>query len=174
MLRLMLLRHAKSDWPDGVADHERPLARRGQEAAPTVGSYMAAEQLVPDLAVVSTARRTRQTWDLAAAAFREDVPDRFEGRIYEASPEAILAVIHATPDAVRTLLVVGHNPGFEELAGRLVGHGDRYAFARMLQKFPTAALAVIDFAVERWDAVADRGGRLDRFITPRMIGGVEE
>jgi phosphohistidine phosphatase len=170
----MLLRHAKSDWPDGVADHERPLARRGREAAPVVGSYMAAEQLVPDLAIVSTARRTRLTWDLAAAAFREEIPVRFEERIYEARPEDILSVIQATPDTVRTLVVVGHNPGFEELAGRLVGHGDRYAFARMLQKFPTAALAVIDFAVESWNALADRGGRLDRFITPRMIGGVED
>jgi phosphohistidine phosphatase len=174
MFRLMLLRHAKSDWPDGVADHERPLGRRGTEAAPAMGAYMATEQLIPDLVVVSSARRTRETWELAGAAFREELPTRFEPRIYDASPEDLLGVVHETPNDVRTLLLVGHNPGFEELAGRLVGHGDRYAFARMLQKFPTAALAVIDFTVAGWADVVDRAGRLDRFVTPRMIGGIDE
>lgn len=174
MLRLMLLRHAKSDWPEGLADHERPLAKRGREAAPAMGSYMAGEQLIPDRAIVSTAKRTRETWAAASAPFREEIPASFDARIYEASPEDILAAIAETDAAVKTLLVVGHNPGFEEVAGRLVGHGDRYAFARMLQKFPTAGLAVIDFAVDRWDQIGDRSGRLDRFVTPRTLGGVDD
>ncbi|MBB6166468.1 SixA phosphatase family protein [Chelatococcus composti] len=174
MLRLMLLRHAKSAWPAGMADHERPLAPRGREAAPLMGRYLAGEHLVPDLAIVSTARRTQETWDLVAAAFAEVVAKRDEQRIYEAKTDAILAVVRETGPDVRTLLVVGHNPGFADLAVRLVGHGDRYAFAHLRQKFPTAALAVIDFAIDSWADVAEQGGRLDRFITPKMIGGEDE
>lgn len=170
----MLLRHAKSDWPDGVSDHERPLGKRGEAAAPRMGEYLAGEHLVPDLAVVSTARRARETWALVAPQLRHEVPVRSEAAIYEAAPDHILDVVRATPDEVKCLIIVGHNPGFEELAVRLVGHGDRFAFARMLQKFPTAGLAVIDFAVDSWAEVDDRGGRLDRFVTPRMIGGQDD
>ena len=71
---------------------------------------------------------------------------------------------------MKTLLMIGHNPGFEELAQRLTGHGDRYAAARMSQKYPTCGLAVLDFAVEDWRDVAGRGGRLDRFVTPASLG----
>ena len=173
MRRLILLRHAKSDWPPGLADLDRPLDARGSEAAPRMARYMADEGLLPDLALVSPARRTRQTWDLVGPALG-DVPMRTEARIYEAPAERLLEVVRETGEEVRGLLLVGHNPGFEELAARLVGHGDRYAFARMREKFPTAALAVIDFAVEDWADIAIRGGRLDRFITPKALGGVDE
>ncbi|MBM3083427.1 histidine phosphatase family protein [Chelatococcus daeguensis] len=174
MLRLMLLRHAKSAWPAGAADHERPLAPRGREAAPLMGRYLAGEHLVPDLAIVSTSKRTQETWALVAPAFAEEVPKRDERRIYEAKTDAILAAIRSTGPDVRTLLVIGHNPGFADLATRLVGHGDRYAFARLRQKYPTAGLAVIDFDVASWADVAEHGGRLDRFVTPKMIGGEDE
>ncbi len=173
MRRLMLLRHAKSDWPDGMADLDRPLAPRGREAAPRMGAYLAEEGLLPDLALVSPARRTQETFDLVAPHLGG--PDsRTEPRIYEAPAERLLEVVRETPGAVRTLLLVGHNPGSEDLARRLVGHGDRYAFARLNQKYPTAGLAVIDFAVEEWSEVAPRGGRLDRFVTPKTIGAGED
>ena len=93
-----------------------------------------------------------------------------EPRIYEAKPERLLQVVHDTEANVRTLLMIGHNPGFEELAAKLTGHGDRYAAARMAQKYPTCGLAVLDFAVEDWRDVAPRGGRLDRFVTPASLG----
>lgn len=172
MLRLMLLRHAKSGWPDGVADVDRPLARRGQEAAPRMGAYMAAEGLLPDLVLVSPARRARETLDLVARALGP-VETRSEPRIYEASAERLLQVVREAGTA-RGLLMVGHNPGFEDLARRLAGHGDRYAFARLAQKYPTAGLAVIDFAAEAWAEVAERSGRLDRFVTPAALGGIDE
>ncbi len=174
MRRLMLLRHAKSDWPDGVSDHERPLARRGRDAAPRMAAYMAAEHLLPDYAVVSTARRARETWGLMAEILREDVPVVSEPRVYEGKVDPLLAVIRETEPRVRTLLMVGHNPGFEDLARALVGHGDRYAYARLDTKYPTAGLAVIDFDVDDWSKVALRAGRLDRFVTPRMVGGEED
>src|SRR5689334_20311557 len=114
MRRLMLLRHAKSAWPDGVEDHERPLAERGRVAAPLMGRYMAEHGLLPDFAIVSTARRAQETWALVAPALGRDTAQRDEARIYEARSEAILEVIRETAAGVRTLLVVGHNPGFQD------------------------------------------------------------
>jgi phosphohistidine phosphatase len=168
MLRLMLLRHAKSAWPEGVDDHERPLAGRGKAAAPVMGRYMAAQGLVPDLAVVSTARRAQETWALASAAFAQEIKRRDEKRIYEASAQTILGVIRKTPARVKTLLLVGHNPGFEELAQMLAHDGEPDAIALIRKKYPTGALAVIDFEVERWNEVAAGEGKLERFVTPKI------
>ncbi len=173
MRRLMLLRHGKSDWPDGVGDADRPLAVRGREAVPMIAAHMAEEQLLPDLALVSPARRARETWELIGTALG-DVPQRSEPRLYEASPEHLLAVIREVEPRVRGLLVVGHNPGFEDLCRLLIGPGDRYAFARVGRRYPTAGLAVLDFAVENWREVKPGSGRLDRFVTPKSLGRDED
>ena len=173
MRRLMLLRHAKAAPPDGMADIDRPLAERGRQALPRVAAHLADEQLFPDLALVSTARRARETWEVVAPRLGE-VPARFEPRIYEAPVDRLLKVVREVGPEVRTLLMVGHNPGFEDLAKLLIGHGDRYAFARMAQRYPTAGLAVLDFAAEDWRAVAPGTGRLDRFVTPKSLGQDED
>lgn len=170
MRRLMLLRHAKSNRPEGVADRERPLATRGREAAPAIGRYLADELLLPDLVLISPARRTLETWELVAPMLPEKPGTHVEPRIYEARTERLLHVVQEVEAQVRTLLMVGHNPGFEDLATLLIGHGDRYAAARMSQKFPTCGLAVLDFAIEDWRDLAPRGGRLDRFVTPASLG----
>jgi phosphohistidine phosphatase len=169
MLRLILFRHAKSAYPAGLEDHERPLAERGRKAAPAIGRYMAGQGLVPDLAVVSTARRAEETWALAAEALGKDVPRRNEARIYEAGTAAILGVIRQTEPRVGALLLVGHNPGFQDLALELIGDGDMDGLARLRTKFSTAGLAVIDFDAERWSEVSAGGGRLERFVTPKSI-----
>jgi len=170
MRRLILLRHAKSNWPEGVADRERPLAIRGREAAPVMGRYLADELLLPDLVLVSPARRTQETWQLVAPMLPEKPPVQIEPRIYEAEMKRLLSVVQETEPQVQTLLMIGHNPGFEELAALLTDHGDRYAAARLSQKYPTCGLAVVDFTVEDWRDVAARGGRLDRFVTPASLG----
>lgn len=170
MRRLMLLRHAKSNWPAGVADRDRPLAARGREAAPLMGGYLAEELLLPDLVLISPARRTVETWELVAPMLPEKPATQYEPRIYEARTSALLDVVQETAPVVKTLLMIGHNPGFEDLAQSLTGHGDRYAAARMSQKYPTCGLAVLDFAIEDWRDVAERGGRLDRFVTPASLG----
>jgi phosphohistidine phosphatase len=165
MLRLIIFRHAKA-VPHGAApDFDRALAPRGLAAAAEMGRMLASEQIIPDLALVSPALRTTQTWEHAAPAF-PGVPVKHEKRIYEASAGALLALVNAAPDDVKTLVLVGHNPGMSDLARQLVGHGDRYAFARMKTKFVTAGVAVIDFHVEHWTDVTPGGGRLDRFVTP--------
>jgi len=169
--RLLLLRHAKSAWPDKVEDRERPLAKRGQEAAPRMGDYLAKNWLHPDLVLVSSAKRTRQTWALVRKALLPAIADRFVDEIYEAPASTLLQVIHTVEPSFETIMLVGHNPGMEDLAQELIGEGDEAGRAAMREKFPTAALAVIDFKVSRWDLVAAGSGRLERFVTPRMLAG---
>lgn len=177
MRRLLLLRHAKSAWPAGVEDRDRPLNGRGRESAPVLAAYMVAEGLLPDFALISVAVRTRATFALMEPAFVEKAspcPSRVEERLYLAAPGTLLAAIRETPATVRTLMLIGHNPGLHDLAVGLVGHGDRYAFANLKEKMPTAALTVLDFAVEDWKEVAMKGGRLDRYVTPKTLGGIDE
>jgi phosphohistidine phosphatase len=172
MRRLMLLRHVKSDWSlPGQTDHERELAGRGRKAAPLMGRYMAEHALIPDHAIVSTATRTRETWRLVADMLPRIPPVDFEDRIYEASPRDILAAIADAPASARSLLVVGHNPGFHDTANLLVGSGDKRMLKNLSEKFPTGALAVIDLDIDDWSAIRPGSGRLANFITPRAIGG---
>jgi phosphohistidine phosphatase len=173
MRRLLLLRHAKSARPEGVRDFDRPLSKRGREAAPRIGAYLADEQLVPDLALVSPARRARETWDLVKRRLG-GVSERFEPRIYEATTEELLAIVRGTASEIGALLMVGHNPGFEELAKRLAGSGERDAQKRLAQKYPTAALAVIDLTIEDWGDAAPCSGHLQRFVIPRALGVQED
>jgi phosphohistidine phosphatase len=163
----MLLRHMKSAWPRGVEDHERPLAKRGLRAGMAMGNYMARNSLMPDLAVVSTARRAWETWDLVRPAFPEQVPGLDERRIYEAPSGAILDVIRETAAETRTLLLVGHNPGLRDLALYLTGTADAGDLARLRKKYPTGGLAVIDFDIGSWKKLGAGSGRLERFVTPK-------
>src|SRR3954447_7729029 len=168
MRRLMLLRHAKSARPEGVRDFDRPLAPRGLKAAARVGAYLADEQLVPDFAYVSPARRARKTWDLVRPHLG-DVSERSEPRLYEAAADQLLAIVREIGREIGTLLIIGHNPGLEDLARLLVRSGKRDARVQLKQKYPTAALAVIDCTIESWRETAPQSGRLARFITPRSL-----
>jgi phosphohistidine phosphatase len=175
MLRLLLFRHAKTAREAGGGDHDRPLTTRGEEDSKRIGSYLKDEQLLVDLAIASDSRRTRQTLDLALKAADQHPKTRLDRAVYLAEPHTLLDVIRRTPADVHTLLMIGHNPGMADLATLLTGFGDRYAFARMNTKFPTAALAVLDFPVERWEEVAEHSGRLDRFVTPATLDpGVDD
>jgi phosphohistidine phosphatase len=170
MRRLMLLRHAKSDWSrPGLSDHDRPLNPRGREAAPKVGAYMAHHALLPDLIIASTAARVRETLDLALAAFKRAPKVKSDARLYEAGAGALLKVLQATPSDVQSLLLVGHNPGLAELATLLVATGKTEARARLADKFPTGALAVIDVPLDDWGQLHPGSGRLDRFVVPRAL-----
>lgn len=174
MRRLMLLRHAKSSWDDeGARDYDRPLASRGREAVPLVGAYMRREKLLPDKVILSGSRRTRETWALVAAALPlvEDV--QVDDRLYEATPPAIIAVIHECLEGAPRLLLIGHNPGFQSLA-RSLARSDRTKARHALDdKFPTAALCVLDFPFEDWADVFADTGTIERFVTPRSIGAMD-
>ena len=175
MLRLMLLRHAKALPQKAGADHARALAPRGLSDAATLARALGGEPLIPDRIAVSDARRTVETLRAMQAAWPGHglsgaLIDTDAG-LYHATSSSLLTAVRHTPPGVKTLMLIGHNPGIAELALSLAGYGDRYALARMMQKFPTCALAVLDFDMETWKEMAIRKGRLDRFVTPADFGG---
>jgi phosphohistidine phosphatase len=156
-----------------MEDFERPLARRGREAARRMGAYLVDEDLRPDLALVSPARRTQETWHLLKESLGH-VPARSEPRIYEAPPDRLLAVVNGVEPDVGSLLMVGHNPGLEELLHLLIPLQERYDHAGAMPKYPTAGLAVVDVRAMDWDGLSPRSGRLDRFVTPKSLGFGED
>ena len=132
---LVLLRHAKSDWDGEEPDRERPLARRGVREAPEAGRWLARHLPAVDLAVVSPATRAHETWDLVSAELGPAVPHRVDDRIYAASVGDLLEVVRDLPERASVVLLVGHNPGLEELASGLTGR---------IVPMPTSAIAVLE------------------------------
>ncbi|HEY8259815.1 MAG TPA: histidine phosphatase family protein [Methylosinus sp.] len=171
MRRLILLRHAKADAHSAGGDRQRPLTKRGEEDARRVGRYLAEEGLVPDLAVSSDARRAKRTLDLALEAFPREVSHRLDDAIYLADPDRLLDLLRETPAETATLLAIGHNPGFADLASALATDGSPDALSRLRSKYPTAALAVLDLEADDWSAVGAGGARLERFVTPGDLRG---
>ena len=169
MRRLMLLRHAKTERAGpGERDRDRRLTKRGHADAPAVATYMAHNDLVPDLALVSPARRTQETWDLVSAVF-EKTPRRSNAdRIYNASTHDLATLIRETRGAP-SLLVIGHNPGLHDLSLQLIASGDAKMRTRLLENLPTSGLAVIDLPFDNWSQVCPQSGRLVHFMTPRLI-----
>ncbi|MER6346413.1 SixA phosphatase family protein [Streptomyces sp. NPDC001595] len=165
--RLVVLRHAKSAWPPGVPDHERPLAPRGRRDAPAAGQALAVADCLPDLALCSTALRARQTWELVSGQWGTPPPVRHDPRLYAADAPELLAVVHETPPEVRILLVTGHNPGLEELILTLAGDGLDDTLERVRAKFPTSALAVLAWHGPDWRALRAGTALLTWVTVPR-------
>jgi len=165
MRTLQLLRHAKSDWGDSAADdHERVLAPRGERAASLVGVHLA-QGAAPELVLCSTARRAVQTWERAAAQLPSPPRVELDAALYLASPDEILARVRRVDDSVRSVLVVGHDPGFQALAVKLAGGAGTEGAAR-IGKFATAALATFAFRRGGWSALDVRSGALTDFLRP--------
>jgi phosphohistidine phosphatase len=157
MRRLVLVRHAKAVEDDIAGDHARALSPRGIADAEGLGAWLVAQPWRIDLALCSTATRTRQTLERLGAA----IPTILSDRLYLATPGEMLAQIQATDAAVETLLMVGHNPGTHVLLGLLAGHYPNPEDAdRVLLKFPTAGCAVLEFAAETWQAIRPEEGTL--------------
>lgn len=169
MRRLLLLRHAKTE-PHTADDHGRDLTPRGRSDATEMGRYLASSELVPDMALSSTSLRTRETWRLASEAFPQPVAALFDRALYQAGVSTILDLVRQTLPTVRSLLVIGHNPGIAELMGRVATSGDANGLIALCEKVPTSSLAVIDFDEDGWAEIGKRGGRLERFVTPRSLG----
>lgn len=172
--RLILLRHAKSAWPDDVPDHDRPLAPRGRRDAPAAGRWLRTSELVPDRVMCSTATRARETWRLAEEQIGAHPQTVFEDRAYGASVADLLDLARRTPAAVRTLLIVGHDPAMRGLTLELADDPSRdaeaEALARVRVKYPTAAIAVLSFS-GNWPEVGHGQARLTRFATPGDFAG---
>lgn len=163
VLTLVLLRHAKSDYPDGVADHDRPLAPRGVREAALAGDWIRANVGRVDAVLCSTATRTRET--LARTGIEADV--RFEDSLYDSRPGTVVDLVNVIGDDVATLLVVGHEPTTSSLALALAGPGSNQdARDRMTQKYPTSAIAVLT-TVHPWSGLELGGATLVDFHVPR-------
>jgi phosphohistidine phosphatase len=161
---LLLLRHAKSDYPSGVADHERPLAPRGEREAALAGDWLRAQAPAVDAVLCSTATRTRQT----LARTRIDAPVQYVDRLYDATPGAVIDEINRVDPAVETLLVIGHEPTMSSLSlGLATADGSNSAAAeRISTKFPTSAIAVLRTA-EPWDRLTLNSATLVGFHVAR-------
>jgi phosphohistidine phosphatase len=174
MRRLMLLRHAKTEQAEpGERDRDRKLMKRGRADAPVIGAYMAHHGLVPDLAMVSPTTRTKETWSLLAPCFAKPPSMITDDRIYNATVEKLIGAIREARKA-RTLLVIGHNPGLHDLAVQLIAAGDVEAHKRIKESLPTSGLVVIDLPLDDWSSIRPQSGRLERFVTPRLVGAATE
>ena len=177
MRQLLLLRHAKSSWDEKeVPDHERPLNPRGWRAAASMRETMETLGLAPDLVLVSSAVRTRQT--LQALEPWSDTPlVEVSERLYNATAAGLQGALHGVKETVRSVLVIAHNPGLHELAMQLVGaHAMTFANAdlrKLAEGYPSGALC--EFAVSGpWGMLGEGGGRLVRFVCPRDLPADEK
>lgn len=165
MKRLILTRHAKSSWDDPlVPDHDRPLNARGKAAAADLGQWLASRGYVPGEVLCSDALRTRKTWSGVAPALPGTPILELKPALYHAGPDVMLAVLrHAKAD---TVMMIGHNPGISEFAGRLVGRAPLHPD---FHRYPTGATLVADFATEDWAEVGFGQGSVVDFTVPREI-----
>ena len=170
MKRLYLLRHTKSSWKeDDLSDHERPLAPRGRRAAPPIGVYLRDHAILPDLVLASSARRTRETWELVSLMLPKPPKVVYEDKLYLANADELLVRLRQVDDEIDSVLIVGHNPAMQELAERLFGDGDSAGLAKLRGKFPTGGLALYQFDVDRWEELLPGIGRLTDFVVPRDL-----
>ena len=163
MRRLWLLRHAKSSWDEPeLADHDRPLAPRGRKAAMRIGAWAARHDVRPELVLCSTAARARATLDLVLAALGTPVV-QFEDGLYHAWDTDLLERLRAVPADVGGILMVGHNPGFENLVTLLAPPGS--------EAFPTGALAELRIGIDDWREIRPGCAELVQLVLPRGLPG---
>ena len=168
---ILLLRHAKSAWNTAhQSDHDRPLNDRGERAARTMADHMAAKTPRPGLILCSTAARTRQTLaPLVKTLGSPTPPISLEKQLYLASESDLLERLQSLPEAVETVLLIGHNEGIGQLAAALAGRGPREALQRLREKYPTGALAMLTLAQGSWSALAPGTCELLAFVRPRDL-----
>lgn len=170
MKTLTLLRHAKSGWDDTAArDVDRPLNPKGRRAAQTVGRHLRRESFAFDHIVASPALRVRQTLDEVASGYGRTLAPAWDRRIYLASAATLIEVVREFSDEVATALLVGHNPGLEDLVLLLVPDAVTDLRDVVEEKYPTASVAELTFPVDRWAEVAEGGATLARFVRPRDL-----
>lgn len=163
MKKLILMRHAKSDWSSaGTSDHDRPLNPRGQKAALAIGTWLKQQPIVPDQVLCSTATRCRQTWDSVAEGLGTTIKPAFDARLYLAEPATMARLLHAATGEI--VMMIAHNPGSADLAEALCQTPpDDMDFYR----YPTGAVTLIEFAIDHWSDL--KPGTCRAFTTPRRL-----
>jgi len=167
---LLLLRHAKSSWDDpALDDHARPLTTRGIEAARRIARYLADQHLRVDLVLCSSARRATQTLEELQPATEATAEVQITDELYGASSRAILQRLRPIDPTLSSVLVIGHNPGLEDLTSDLAGDGEVAAMNQLRAKFPTAALAVLDLGSTKWTDLGPGAAHLTALVVPRGL-----
>lgn len=175
MLRLFLLRHAKADFPLDVEDFDRPLAQKGKEGAFLIANYMLREKYRPALILVSAAKRTLETSEILHNVMCNPQVE-IQKQLYNACLKSLAVAVQMTKAKVESLMIIGHNPAIAELAVTLTDQNksNPAAMRHLSQGFPPAGLAVFDLKVASWADVQMGQGNLRQFITPKILGGVDE
>ncbi|NVJ98861.1 MAG: histidine phosphatase family protein [Alphaproteobacteria bacterium] len=169
MAMLMLLRHAKSDWGSGHRDHDRPLNQRGRAAAAKMGAFIAEERLIPDQIICSTAARARETLDVLLGEVSDHPPVTYEASLYGAAASTIMQLIAAQGPEIKALMLVGHNPGFEDCAMQLAAGDSSQDSQEIRRKYPTCGLAIFQSPEGSVADLTAHSAVLNRFMTPRLL-----
>jgi phosphohistidine phosphatase len=167
---LLLIRHAKTEPHVGRDDFQRRLTDRGRADARRVAAALAGRKMLPEVLVHSGAARAKETAEIFAAEWKRKVDLREEPGLYDASLASLLAITHALPDKRQRIGLVGHNPGLGELATALMGSGADDEMRRLAAKYPTGAVAALDFSARRWEEVERKSGMLALYLTPAELG----
>ena len=169
MVRLFVFRHAKSSWQDdSLDDFQRPLNPRGRKAAPAMGAFMQREGISPDLILCSAANRTRETLAHILSSLDGDIAIHGEEALYLASADSLLSRLKTVEPEKNRVMLIGHNPGLQDLVLLLAGSGSAEDLAQIRGKFPTASLAELTFR-KSWSELAPGSGKLVQFATPRAL-----
>lgn len=169
MHTLYLLRHAKSSWVDpSIADENRPLAPRGRRDAKRIAQHLVRLGIEPELVLCSSALRTRETLKLVRPALGPTATVSLEAGLYAASSAVLLERIRAVPEGVDSVMLIGHNPGLEELAVVLASDG--VELAQLEAKFPTAALATLTISTTPWSRLSGADASLAAYVVPKQLG----
>jgi phosphohistidine phosphatase len=167
MKRLYLLRHAKSSWKDtSVPDHDRPLAGRGRRAAKAIARHLRDQAIEPDLVLCSSARRARETLDRLEKALGASSV-QVEDELYAASATQLLDRVREVPDGVESVMLIGHNPGLQELALDLARPSP--TAGELAAKYPTAALAMLELGASSWRELDHGSAELVALVRPRDL-----
>ena len=169
MRRLFLVRHAKAELATGRVDYERKLTSRGRDDAKRVAKALAARRLLPDVLIHSGAARSKGTAEIFAAAWRAKIELQEGSWLYNASLTTLLDHTRALRHEHKCVGLVGHNPGLGELATALTGSGAKPEVQRLAAKYPTGAVAILDFSIKRWEEVERNSGRLALYLTPAEL-----
>ncbi len=174
MKTIYILRHAKSDWAGaGLKDHDRPLNERGREAAPKMGAYLKSKKYKPEVILCSSARRTMETCDLIRPFVGSKVNVEVDESLYLAEPRRLIERLRSLNDDIESAMLIGHNPGLEQLANGLSAspatQEEERLHRRMREKFSTCALAVIAMPVKAWREVKMGSGSLQDFMRPKDL-----
>lgn len=160
MKKLYILRHAKSSWDNPIlADFERPLNERGQKTADFMGKFIEKNDFLPELIISSPATRAKETANIVKKSANLQTDIKFEENIYEASLQTLVRIVSELNEKLQSVMLVGHNPGFENLVKFLTG---------AIQSLPTAGLAIIDLDVSKWSEIEENCGVLQKLIRPKL------